>query len=168
MNSLRIVISFGVAVVLIAMSFCICGFWYELTRVKFPIIERGLKIDGEEVFLPPLDPFVKLVLPKPNDIPTSHFYPPPPPVGGIYSVLEGITDEDVGEARALEYILTYYPLVGLEDDVVSQLNDQQRAEYKRQNDALDKEIFGSDYTLIKRVGSVLRVPIAVLNILRQE
>ena len=83
-------------------------------------------------------------------------------------MLEGITDEDVGEARALEYILTYYPLVGLEDEVVSQLNDQQRAEYKRQNDALDKEIFGSDYTLIKKVESVLRVPIAVLNILRKE
>ena len=104
----------------------------------------------------------------PSQIPASYFQPPTPPAGGIDSVLEGITDEDVGEARALEYILTYYPLVGLEDEVVSQLNDQQRAEYKRQNDALDKEIFGSDYTLIKKVESVLRVPIAVLNILRKE
>ena len=104
----------------------------------------------------------------PSQIPASYFQPPTPPAGGIDSVLEGITDEAVGEAYILEYILTYYPLVGLEDEVVSQLNDQQRAEYKRQNDALDKEIFGSDYTLIKKVESVLRVPIAVLNILRKE
>ena len=68
----------------------------------------------------------------------------------------------------LEYVLTYYPLVVLEDDIVSQLDDRHRAEYKRQNDALDKELLGSGYTLIKGVESVLRVPIAVLNILRKE
>ena len=104
----------------------------------------------------------------PADIPESYFQPPPPPAGGIASVLEGVTEESIGYARILEYMLQYYPLAGLEDDVVSQLDDQQRAEYKRQNDALEKEIFGSEYTLIKRVESLLRVPIAVLNILSKE
>ena len=100
-----------------------------------------------------------------GDIPESYFQPPPPPAGGIASVLEGVTEESIGSARILEYMLKYYPLALLEADVVSQLDDQQRAEYKRQNDALDKEIFGSDYTLIKQAESLLRVPIAVLNIL---
>ena len=104
----------------------------------------------------------------PSQIPASYFQPPTPPAGGIDSVLDSITDEDVGEARVLEYILTYYPLAGLEDDVVSQLNDQQRAEYKRQNDALDKELLGSWYAPIKKVESLLRVPITVLNILSNE
>ena len=102
----------------------------------------------------------------PSDIPESHFNPPPPPAGGIDAFMEGIanegiTDEVVGVARVNKYMLTYYPLVALEDDVVSQLDDKQRAEYKRQNDALDKEVFGSDY---KKVESLLRVPIIVLNI----
>ena len=109
----------------------------------------------------------------PSQISESYFQPPTPPAGGIAALLdgianEGIIDEDVAVARVLEYVLTYYPLVVLEDDVVSQLDDRQRAEYKRQNDALDKEVFGSDYRLIKKVESVLRVPIAVLNILRKE
>ncbi len=109
----------------------------------------------------------------PSQIPASYFQPPTPPAGGIDALFdgianEGIIDEDVAAARALEYILTYYPLVVLEDDVVSQLDDRQRAEYKRQNDALDKEVFGSEYTLIKQVESLLRVPIAILNILRKK
>ncbi|MYE89058.1 hypothetical protein F4X33_08705 [Candidatus Poribacteria bacterium] len=103
-----------------------------------------------------------------GDIPESYFQPPPPPAGGIESVLEGVTEESIGSARILEYMLKYYPLALLEDDVVSQLDDQQRAEYKRQNDALDKDLFGPGYTLIKRVESLLRVPIAVLNILSKE
>ena len=103
-----------------------------------------------------------------GDIPKSYSQPPPPPAGGIESVLEGVTEEPIGYARILEYMLKYYPLALLKDDVVSQLDDQQRAEYKRQNDALDKELLGSEYTLIKRVESLLRVPIAVLNILSKE
>ena len=109
----------------------------------------------------------------PSQIPESYFQPPTPPAGGLDALLddmanEGIIDEDVAVARALAYILKYYPLVGLEDDVVSQLDDRQRAEYKRQNDALGKEVFGSDYTLIKQIESHLRVPIAIINILRKE
>ena len=114
----------------------------------------------------------------PSHIPESHFHPPPPPAGGIDALLEGIanegitnegiTNEVVVDARMNEYVLTYYPLVALEDDVVSQLDDRQRAEYKRQNDALDKELLGSEYTLVKKVESLLRVPITVLNILRKE
>ena len=169
MNTVRVIISFVATVVLVTVAFYVSSCAYHDSRLRrffdHPAVE-------EEVFLPPLDPFVKPTLTtridRYADIPVSHFYPPTPPVGGIYSVLEGITDEEVGQARVLAYMLTYYPLVGLEDEFVSQLNNRQRAEYKRQNDALDKEIFGSDYTLIKRVGSVLRVPIAVLNILRQE
>ena len=103
-----------------------------------------------------------------GDIPESYFQPPPPPAGGIESVLEGVTEEPIGYARILEYMLKYYPLVELEDDVVSQLDDQQRVEYKRQNDALEKELFGSEYTLIKRVESLLRVPIAMLDMLSKE
>ena len=91
----------------------------------------------------------------PSHIPESHFHPPPPPAGGIDALLEGIanegiTNEVVVDARMNEYVLTYYPLVALEDDVVSQLDDRQRAEYKRQNDALDKELLGSEYTLKKK------------------
>ena len=109
----------------------------------------------------------------PSHIPESHFHPPPPPAGGIDALLEGITNEGITnevvvDARMNEYVLTYYPLVALEDDVVSQLDDRQRAEYKRQNDALDKELLGSEYTLVKKVESLLRVPITVLNILRKE
>lgn len=109
----------------------------------------------------------------PSQIPESYFQPSTPPAGGIDALLdgianEGIIDEDVAVARALEYILTYYPLAVLEDDVVNQLDDRQRAEYKRQNDALDKEVLGSEYALIKQVESLLRVPIAILNILRKE
>ena len=101
-----------------------------------------------------------------GDIPESYFQPPPPPAGGIDSVLEGVTEESIGSARILEYMLKYYPLALLEDD--SQLDDQQRAEYKRQNDALDKDLFGPGYTLVKKVESHLRVPITVLNILSKE
>ena len=169
MNALRVIISFVVTVVLVTVAFYVSSCAYQWRR---PIRIFDHPAVEEEVFLPPLKPFVKPTIAKRidryTDIPASHFYPPSPPAGGIDSVLEGITDEDVAVARALEYILTYYPLVGLEDDVVSQLDDRQRAEYKRQNDALDKELLGSGYTLIKRVESVLRVPIAVLNILRKE
>ena len=70
--------------------------------------------------------------------------------------------------RIMEYMETYYPLTMLDDDKVKQLTDWQRAEYERQNDELGKDLFGSEYTLIKRVESVLRVPIAVLNILSKE
>ena len=114
----------------------------------------------------------------PSQIPESYLQPPPPPAGGIDALLDGIAnegiidediiDEDVAVARVLEYILTYYPLIVLEDDVVSQLDDRHRAEYKRQNDALDKEVLGSEYTLIKQMESLLRVPIAMLNILTKE
>ena len=103
-----------------------------------------------------------------GDIPESYFQPPPPPAGGIESMLEGVTEEPIGYARILEYMLKYYPLAALEEDVVNQLDDQKRAEYKRQNDALDKDLFGSGYTLVKKVESHLRVPITVLNILRKE
>ena len=58
MNSLRVVISFVVAVVLIAATFYVYGLWYEATRVKVIGHEPGFVID-EEVFLPPLEPFVK-------------------------------------------------------------------------------------------------------------
>ena len=169
MNAVRVIISFVATVVLVTVGLYVSSCAYQSGR---PIRVFYHPAVEEKVFLPPLDSFVKPTITKRidryADIPDSHFYPPTPPMGGIYSVLEGITDEEVGQARVLAYMLTYYPLVALEDHVVSQLNDWQRAEYKRQNDALDKEIFGSDYTLIKRVGSVLRVPIAVLNILRQE
>lgn len=104
----------------------------------------------------------------PSHVHESHFHPPPPPAGGIDALLEGIANEVVFEARVIEYVLMYYPLVALEDDVVSQLDNQQRAEYKRQNDALDKELLGSGYTLVKKVESHLGVPMTVLNILRKE
>ena len=168
MNALRVIISFVATVVLVTVAFYVSSCAYQWSR---PIRIFDHPAVEEEVFLPPLKPFVKPTIAKRIDRYTdtaSHFYPPNPPAGGIDSVLEGITDEDVAVARALEYILTYYPLVVLEDDVVSQLDDRQRAEYKRQNDALDKEVFGSDYTLIKQVESLLRVPIAMLNILRKE
>ena len=175
MNAVRVIISFVVTVVLVTVAFYVSSCAYHDSRLPRFSDHPAVK---EEVFLPPLDPSVKPTLTtridRYTDIPVSHFYPPTPPVGGIYSVLEGITDEEVGRARVLAYILTYYPLVALEDEFVSQFNNRhrqrhrQRAEYKRQNDALDKEIFGSDYTLIKRVGSVMHVPKAVLNILRQE
>jgi hypothetical protein len=102
------------------------------------------------------------------DIPESHFNPPDPPAGGIDAILEQATSEESVEPLTLEYMDTYYPLAYLEPSVVNQLDERQKAEYKRQNDALDKELLGSEYTLVKKVESLLRVPITVLNILRKE
>ena len=166
----RVMLSFAVAVVIFVVVFYISSCAYLQSQPIRIFDHPGVE---EELFLPPLEPFVKPAIAKLNAIPLSHFSPPTLPAGGLDALLdgianEGIIDEDVAVARVLEYIVTYYPLVGLEDDIVSQLDDRQRAEYKRQNDALDKEVFGSDYTLIKRVESLLRVPIAILNILRKE
>ena len=76
------------------------------------------------------------------DIPEAHLNPPTPPLGGIDSILEGATDDNL-EERFTAYVFEYYPLVALEDDVVSQLDERARVEYKRRNAALDREMFDS-------------------------
>lgn len=57
---LHITISMVASCLLIAMSFGICGIWYEATR-PFDYGRHGWMID-EELFLPPLEPFVKPTL----------------------------------------------------------------------------------------------------------
>lgn len=73
------------------------------------------------------------------DVPAAFFNPPPPPSGGIADVWQGIT-EDNAEELTVAYVKTYYPLVAFEGDR-SLFDERTKVEFKRQKDALDKEVW---------------------------
>ena len=169
MKIARVATSFLMAIVLLGIALYMSAIEYEYRLYMQQLhaetrLHGGLVIDYGPIIVPEPKPIIKQI----NGIPISYFAPPAKPKGGVESVLTGITDEDIGVVRIMEYMETYYPLTMLDDDKVKQLTDWQRAEYERQNDELDKDLLGPEYTLIKRVESLLRVPIAVLNILSKE
>ena len=99
--------------------------------------------------------------------------PPDPPPRGPISLLDSLTEdatEETFKATMMGYIKTYYPLVDMNPAVINQSDERVKAEYERQNAALDREMFEMVRDTFGSISPEYldMLPLEWLDILREE